>query len=279
MGRSDKPTTTASKVTVSYGIFQFSAALKSPKKSQKAVTLTSACPECPTRPATKLSTQFVCEFHGPIERDRALKAQDDGGELVVVGTADEVAAAKEQVIQKDVCELIEYFADEVEANTYPGESRQVIVPNGPAEFYAALRQMVGENGRFTGADGRDRVLLTDAQCGRSGKKLYRVQTWNEHLVLQELMRPEDIHEMEPVIGYSTNDETVEMLSQFLSQGTATFDPETYANVAKANLAQFIESRKAGGVVIDLPKVSDAAPQPQGVSMAEQLKMLMGQKAS
>lgn len=287
-------------ITVSLGMLNFPVDLLTPAKAEsKGPKLSNVCPTCfeddPDAEASPVAVQYTCgDDHGPFESGQLLKAMKDpgSGELRVVGSGDEVNAAKtggmseeEREVAKKRCELVPFRSDEVLATTFVGEKSYVLRPAGMEEIYRVLLNLVDENGRCQHPDEGDVIFVGEVLLEKY-PKLVRLERWRDQLVLREILRPGAVKEgLEVNETDEARDDYLSTAQAFISMlmnpesGEHVFNPDNYADAARARLDEFVAARLEGedADVITLPTREMSAPSEADAMMAVLQQSISAQK--
>jgi hypothetical protein len=249
---SEKPRAAAlSGVSLNLGLLSCKVSLVPMKRSKKSaesmgVRLVNVCPVCVE--ATPLDTFAVCSVHpdehghiGPSDADKAVKRD---GELVKV-SAESVADAKTPKVSARKIELSVFHAEQVEQWTVPSGANAYWLRPEDAQFYGLLHEIVAR---------RDFAFIGEVTV-KGVTKLYRAIVRGDGVALVELVRPDELHEPEPVITESDG--------RLSGQGEALvaalvreFVPEEWHNEAQARLRELRDSAEPGMVLQEVPVVAD-----------------------
>jgi hypothetical protein len=224
-----------------------------------APKLHSACPDCyaadpKALAVTMQSIQRFCNAakpHGPFDTAECLKAAEGPDGLRVIGTKDDVKAAKEVegADEDPTLELKVFPAAEVEEATTPkpdGVAYTFRTKDAKSPLMAYLVKHLGTDGRIL-INGESMVLVDEITL-RGTRKLVQLRTWRGLVVLQELARPQDAQAPE-AIDYTLKDQHASMIETIIATAATAFDPEAYTDDARERLAKFAAetTAKAAGV--------------------------------
>lgn len=232
------------------GIINATADLVPVRRSSKADDFITLCPDC-TEPH-QLGTRYVCEVegHGPYARNEVRVGKQLPDKRVVRVTDDEVAGAKGITIDKGAISLAAYNAKGVEAFTRPGEAAFRLRPKKASEVYDLLREIAAD---------RNIALVGELATGDTTQKLYRVELWNGQLVLQELLRPDDVAPADEISHATTgNPRALELARELLQTSVQDFDPVAHRNLTRERL-EALTAAKANDPDATVPVTPAAAP--------------------
>jgi non-homologous end joining protein Ku len=214
--------------TIAGSFVQLQADLLSAKPTDKT-DFTSLCPDC-TEP-TAVSERYICKHedaHGPYSRNELRKGREIDKMLYRAEDAD-IEAIKATTITKDEAVAVRVFPSaEVTNHVRPTGSSYLLRPLGKAQLaYAALTQFVGD----------PKLAFLCEVLVRGSQKLYRIEAWNGQLVLQELIRPNELAETETIVAPVTKEMTA-MLKQIIVNGTEkAFDPQQFRALTPERVAE------------------------------------------
>lgn len=252
-----------SDVIVVAGGVSFEVNFFPPRKSTNDMKLESTCPACyaadPLSEPIKTEVFHHCgrgiAAHGPFKYGDLVRAtKDDDGDLRVIGTVEEVKAVRgidDDPDNEDVADntfhLVAHPAADVENSTYPLGTPYIMrpVPGKPTAIFPFFQELVGNDGRYTVGKGKaaKQMVLIGEVTLKGNRKLMQLRTWNGQLVCQELVRPEDLHEFEPV-ATKKDARFADLVTASLENCEEDFDPENFENEARKRLAAFREMRLA-----------------------------------
>lgn len=261
-----------SNLTVSFGVVTFQVDLIPPRNTGDDTTFESACPTChtndPAARATKLSVSYRCPLgHGPFSASETLKAAADDNVMRVIGTNAEVRAAKDGVDPTpNQLVLRPFYAEEVEANTYPIGTAYVLVQKGRSAGFPLLLSLLDHAGHLKGEDGRGLVLIGEVTL-RESRKLVQIRRWNDLLVIQELARPDDLKSGFAVCADPADERFLAPVTALMSAEAKVFDPNEFLNPQRKRLQEFTTARLAGTVTVVAPAaVTTTAPEDSDVML-------------
>lgn len=224
-----------------------------------APKMRSACPDCyaadpKALAVTMKSIERFCSSdknHGPYDTAECLKATEGPDGLRVIGTKDEVKAAKDVVgaDEDPTLELKVFPALDVEEATTlkpDGVAYTFRTKDSKSPLMAYLTKNLGSDGRIEIA-GKPMVLVDEITL-RGTRKLVQLRTWRGLLVLQELARPQDAQAPE-AIDYTLKEQHETMIEAIISAAATEFDAAAYTDEARERLAKFAAetTAKAAGV--------------------------------
>lgn len=219
-----------------FGIINLTVDLFATKDTVKS-DFSLACPDC-TEP-TKLSQKYVCPTdaaHGPFTTGDAARVKEIDGALYHV-SPDEIEALKTPTLPPKDAVVDVFPAAQVERMTRPTGTSYRVGPKvvGQMPIYSMVRDLV--------ADQEYAYVLE--LTARGQQKMYRVESWDGHVVLQELCRPEEVRHADPVTA--TYDGKVLQTATTLAAAQATdFDPEAFRSAVRTRITAFEAEKKAGG---------------------------------
>lgn len=247
------------RVTIDGTMLNLSADLCTVRRSAKHFT--NICPTCEesrdteTDP-TQLEQRYVCveHGHGPFLTGEVAKAREHEGRLVAVAEEARIAAA-EPDLPVGVIALSVFPAEQIEAMCRPGDTAYRLRPmkKGGTHLglYAFLRQVTA-SGKYA---------MVGEMNLRGGQKMYRLEVWSGQLVLQSLVRPEDIADVDDVDG-EVDEKELTMGFKLLDAVCEEFDPAAFADRRQARIAAAVEAAAAspqtGDAPAEAPVVAPAA---------------------
>lgn len=240
--------TYASGISLNLGMFSLMVDAVPVRKtnSTKAVQMKSVCPSC-TDPTT-VTQQYVCENgHGPFTSGQLAKAKEVDGALVAISATEAEAikgTEREGEFNLQVCP-----ADELEAATRPSEAayRLRLGKKGvQADRYALLVDLV--------SDPATAIYGLCKLNGRSTMTPYRLLKWKGQLVMQSLIRPEDLGEIDEAVP-GCDPKFLEMGKALLEASRAPFDPESLKDARVDRIEQVVSGKQ--GVAVLVPAAAPA----------------------
>ncbi len=232
------PRTSASEVTFSLGLLQMKADLY-PARVSAGKSFSMLCRDCET--PTKVTQSYNCDQgHGPFvtgDLDRRYKEVD--GNIVEV-SAEEIKAAKGDTgIPDKSFDITVYDADDVEEYTVSDSGVYRVKPrNGATAAELKVYRMFLE-----AAANRDIALIAEFLVSKA-PKMGRLGVFKGQLVINTLIRPDDIAEVDTIENHEPTEKERALFSALLEASKAQFDPATYANVTKERLAALVAARAA-----------------------------------
>lgn len=181
------------------------------------------CPDCET--PTKPSQRYVCptdptHSHPLAELDRA---KEVGGELVRV-SVEEIAAARESKLPKNVFNATVVTTADVENVTWHADHSYVFVPTRMDEYYGLATRLVAESGKSF-------VAMANV---KNNEGFYKLAVWQNYLVLQKLHWPEECETfgaVEPDCDQNVFDAAMNMLDKM----ERPFDADQFRSTVKQQL--------------------------------------------
>lgn len=198
----------------------------------------------PTDPPQPVKQRYVVDPDNPTElwtSGELHKARElEDGTLVRVSD-DDVKEARKSKLPLNVFQATVHPIEDVEQGTYPGDNAYAFVPRQEDEYFAALVALVRDSGKAF-------IAQTNV---RNFESLYRLVVWNDMIVLQKLLYPEDLNEFAP-----TTVEAPEAITQaaegMLERIVQEFDPADYRSASRERLAALVEAIENG----DAPPAAD-----------------------
>jgi non-homologous end joining protein Ku len=194
--------------------------------------LTNICPKCevPTKP----EQFYICPNHTDKYKSGELaKAKKVGKDLVRVDPK-QAKAAKSSLLPLDLLELTIHPAEEVESQTYRSANAYLFVPNVQSKQYGVLVDII-----------KDSQYAFIGQVNiKHNEYLVRLLTWQGFLIVQQLLYPEDVNEVETPV-YEHSQEFVDTMLEFVQKNVVEFSAENYKNQAKVRFAEFIKATENG----------------------------------
>lgn len=200
--------------------------------SSKDVSFVNVCPDCGV--SLKGGQRFVCEnSHGPFLPSELKKARETDEGLVPM-TAEDIAAVAgnfvEGVMEMSVCPR-----SELDENTRPGETAYRLRPGkkGDPSGYAILREM---------ARHPDLALMGVMKLnGQMSPTPYALQVWGDQVVLQSLIRPQDLAERDE-IDATPDERLVGMAMELMQTNNKAFDASALADERISRLATVLATK-------------------------------------
>ena len=226
----------------------------------------------PTEPPQKV-VQFYSTEDGQ-ERwtySQCLKGKElDDGTIVVVGN-EELKAAKASLLPERLLQLEAFPVSEVETKMAPGKNSYVFRPKGTSSLYGVLQKLLTER--------TDLVFLGRVNMGaRSGEKIVRFSHGpSGHLLVQELLWPEDVNEFDAATWTESSDKLYAMAEQLVEASIGEFVPEEWRKESRIRVQALVEA-VAGGGSIELPERVQE-PEMDLESTLEAMLAALKQKAS
>ena len=239
MSNAPRQRTFASGLKFRLGLVGFEADAVSIRRtnSTKDVSFVNICPDCGV--SLKGGQRFVCEAnHGPFLPSELKKARETEEGLVPMTDEDIAAVAGDFV--EGLMELSICPRSELEANTRPGETAYRLRPDKKgqgASGYAILREMARH----------PELAIVGAMKlnGRMSPAPYTLEVWGDQLVLQGLVRPQDLAERDE-IDATPDERLVGMAMELMEANAKAFDAAALADERIGRLAVVLAT-KGGGV--------------------------------
>lgn len=232
----------ASDTTIALGLVRTIVDVVPARKGDGALSLKLICPSCPTE--TRPRQEYVCT------KDESHRFSSDEADRAI-----EVDKTLRRVTEDEINEI-------KESNLPAGEINLLVVPAADVEqatlASGALYRLrpKAENDQ---AYGLLAAFLSDPQYAficemtmRSAQKFYRCFVWRGVIVLQELVRPSEFHEADP-INIPVDPRLQKMGAKLIEGLVEPFDPEKFANKIRERAAALAEAKRSGAPVEAKPK--------------------------
>jgi non-homologous end joining protein Ku len=223
---------TVSDVTVSFGLVSFPVdllpATKSKQSKAKTASTVLLCPTCDADSRIEpVRQQYACEHdgaHGPFGKADTVSALMLDGEIVRP-SGEDLSAAKKPATVRDLIELTVHPSAQVEAHTFTSGNIYRLRPRDNEAHYALLVELA-----------RDRdVAFVCEVTNKGATSLYRLIERDGALVLTELVRPDRIHEAEPLGDLTFDPKLLALGESLVSSLKEAFDPTAYVDHRRARL--------------------------------------------
>lgn len=257
----------ASNVNVSFGLLTMVGDLRNCESSTGMPDLASLCPTCGPEAPTKAKQVYICpdhEGHGPFTAEELGKGWAHGQsstgaeQFRWVGKAAEVKEVRtpsEEEHPKNRLVIRAVPAETIAGHVVPQGKSYVFAPKGSTAFYGVLRSLL--DGEDVAGKGQVLRLIGEIRL-RDDIKLVMLLKRDGNLVVQELVRPEDV-KANPPIPYEAEPKHVELLRQALTVEAEPFDPEAWKDPTRQRLAAFVEATaEPPAVEIDLFAAMEAS---------------------
>lgn len=184
------------------------------------------------------------------------KATEDGeGNLVLVGK-DNLDAAKQSPLPKNVLNLTVHEADELDGLNWHSNDHNAYVfqPHDEDEANVAwhnlLRELIARSGK---------AFCTQAVIQNGGEGFYRLRLWRNNIVVERQAPPEQINEIPEGNEGGIKDSTYDKALAAVQGMVEEFDPAKYADRAHAAVAALNEQATSGEVtvVVEPEKAAEA----------------------
>jgi hypothetical protein len=231
--------TYASGVTIQLGML--SAAFDLAPVRAKGISRTTVCPTClADGDIERLHQQMICDQGHVTTLAEAPRALEADGRLIPL-TEEDHEALRANEVETGLLDLHVCPSADLEAATRPGEAAyRVRIPRKGrvGEQYALLRELAKSPGLALYG-----VLKVN---GRNNPQPYRLGVWKDQLVVQSLVRPDGLAEVDTIEAEAPA-ELVEMGRQFMSSIAAPFDADLLSDERKVR-TEAILSRGAPTLV-------------------------------
>lgn len=217
--------------------------------SKQEAALKSVCPGDHDAPTT-VQQMYVCadgHQHYPSQLLKA-RAMEDG--TLVLIDKDEAAEIRTGGFPKNQMELSVHPAEEVRAACRPDELGYRIRPGRKAppiarKLYSTLLVLAATPG----------VALVGELRLRDSRRMYQLEVWNGQLVLQSLIHPDDLADVDQIALPEFDSKQVKALQERAQALVESFDPERFRFDAKAALDKAAEQMSKDGQVMPAPAPS------------------------
>lgn len=213
------PRSVLSGLTLSFGLMSLSVDLLPTTVSRTVQSFRTVCPRC--EEAVRLTQQYVCEAHGVIalaDADKAIDTPDGGLRKVTSG---DVALVRGNATKSTAVDISVYPAEQVEAATFTSGTSYSLrlgkASKGSAQAYALLVEMVRN---------ANHAYVCEITM-RSVERLYRLVARHDSLMVVELARPEDVHEVQAPEAPALEEKHLAMAEAMVQGFIEDFDPATW----------------------------------------------------
>lgn len=214
------------------------------KRSEGTVAFKTICPDCDD--PTPLPQKYECDAHGLFSVGELQKARLVDGELHRV-TEEEIAAAKAPgTVDTGIVTIFE--SAEVEAHTRPNGAVYVLRPGRNAKTKKVSAEDVKLYGLLVDVIGKatSQAWIVE-HTSRGSQKLYRLESWNDTLVMQELVRPGEFHAT-VATDKSYDPRLLDAMNEAAEALVAPFNPTGFENVMRERAAELDEAKRTGAPV-------------------------------
>jgi non-homologous end joining protein Ku len=240
--------TAASDVAVSLlGLINFQVDVlpvaQSEASGPKFKTICSTCSD-----PTPVNQQYVCpKNHGPFKAADLPKALEVGKTLKPV-SAEEIEKLRKPKTPPKELTLGVFPTEQVNTRTRPTGA----VYRLRAERNQALVQMVTDM-----VSGGEITFVGELVLPPAGERLFRLGVWKGALMLEELARPELVHDFESApVTYEPK--LLEQAKQLAQLQNVEFDPAQYRNSIRDRIADLAATGEGVPVALATPTQSDLA---------------------
>lgn len=244
----------SSDVSISFGLVTLTGSIYPLASKEKEASFKTACPTCAEGGVASRMTQgYTCTAdsdHGPFSVGECARCQEVGDNLVLV-SAEEVEAVKGADGEGSTAlRLRVHPAAQVNRKAWPTGNSYWFEPNkGSEQSYGLMADLAGEpDFAFTGT-----MVL------RKAEKFFRLVRAEFGIVLEELFRPEQVHDFEmPATGY--NGELISMALELVEKTMTDFDPSDYRSTVGDRMAELLAAKDGTGT-LDIGKPTKSAASP------------------
>ncbi len=206
----------------------------------------------------------VCD--AAVKREDLVKGREVGDNSFVLVTDEELNALKElEASFKGKIALTPHDAVEVESKTMPSGTTYYLTRNAKDEHYGLVRHAVETNPQFA---------FIGIYTVASRSALYRAKVYDGCLVLEQLLRPEELKPV-PVVDAPVNEALVGTLDQVLEAFVTEFDPATYRSTYAEQVNAIVEARESTGAAA-LP-AAPSAPANADDALLAQMEAFLADK--
>jgi non-homologous end joining protein Ku len=232
----------ASDVAIGLGLIRTTVDVVPARRSDGEAKFKLICPSCdtPTRGAqTYICTHDDTHHFTSDQADRAIEVDKTLKRV----TADEIAEIKDTELPAGEINFLVVPAGEVEAVTLPSGALYRLRPKAENDqAYGLFAALVSDpNFAFIGE-----------MTMRSNQKLYRASVWRGQVVLQELVRPSEFHEADP-ININIDPRLTAVSAKLVETLAEPFDPEAFANRVRERALALAEAKRSGAPAPAKPK--------------------------
>jgi non-homologous end joining protein Ku len=234
-------------------------------EDQRDTKLSMICPACRD---SKLDQFYRCkkgclpedpDAPGWTTKEIPDRGREVDGKIVAIDP-DQLEEAQASLLEKGVLALDVRPAESVTLNTWPGGTAYWFEPDRADPFYGFLVELACN----------PEVALIGLMNLRGGDKLYRLCPWGGGLVLQEVLRPQDVRTFQ-VHQVNLGDAEKAMGDALVKALMADFNPDDYASEKVAAYRQLIADAAAaenpnGAAPASVAKKSKKAAEPDLTSM-------------
>lgn len=234
----------ASNINLSFfGIMNVAVDLFPTEVSDRAVRFSLGCPSCDS--PVKLTQQYVCPedgSHGPFTTADASRVKEINGILYKVSD-EEIEGIKEPSLPPGDATVSVFPAAQVEASTRPTGKAYRLRPRvaSALPIYAMVRDLVANP---------EYAFVLELTL-RNNQKMYRVETWNSQLVIQELLRPDEVRAAD-VIDASYDGKLLATATTLAETQVEDFDPAAFRNAVRERAQEFERQKAAEAQGVPLP---------------------------
>ena len=216
---------------------------KSAKAQGKTAKIVSCTPD--GRKVVQVSVPKDAPTSGEVFYKNQLESATEDpetGELTLIGK-DNVEAAKESALPKNVLNLTVHEANEVATRTVSSDHKvYIFVPHDKdaanVQFGNLIRDLVERSGY---------AFMGQAVVKVSNEATYRLGIWNGYLTIERQVAPEQINDIPPADEGGVADSTYTKAVAAVTKMVTPFDPEQYRNRALDALTDLTDKALAGEI--------------------------------
>lgn len=230
----------SSDVTISFGLVTLTGSIYPLASKEKEASFKTACPTCAADDiASRMTQGYTCTAdpsHGPFAVGECARCQEVGDNLVLVSAEEVEQVRGVEEGTGSALRLRVHPAAQVNRKAWPTGNSYWFDPNkGSEQSYGLLSDLAGEpDFAFTGT-----MVL------RKQEKFFRIVRAEFGLVLEELFRPEQVHDfVMPDTGY--NGELIAMALELVERQMTDFDPSDYRSTVGDRMAEMLAAKDGDG---------------------------------
>jgi len=189
---------------------------------------------------------------GQLARARVVLNNEGEEELVKVSVED-VAEVRTSTLPENVLRTTIHPRKEIEGSTFFAEGSYVFVPNIADEYHGLVLKMVSDS---------DKAFVGMCKV-RTTEGFWRLTTWRNQIVVQKLLWPDEVTELEGV-SVELPQEHYDAAMQMIDRVTVDFDASQYRNAYRERSEQ-LDAELSGS---ELPREAPTTPVDSLLSILE-----------
>lgn len=239
---STKQRAAASDVAIGLGLIRTTVDVVPARRSDGEAKFKLICPQCTT--PTRGAQTYICihdetHHYTSDEADRAIEVD----KVLKRVTPEEIAAIKDTELPAGEINFLVVPAAEVEAATLPSGALYRLRPKAENDqAYGLFAALVSDPA----------YAFIGELTMRSNQKLYRASVWKGQVVLQELVRPSEFHEADP-IDIHIDPRLAAVSAKLVETLAESFDPDAFANRIRERALALAEAKRSGAPAPAKPK--------------------------